>query len=577
MKLETRQIKTALAVFAAIIMALCAAAAACPAGAAESGDDAWEALLRKYEGKSRASADETAVISDDEAVRRGDWSGLARKYENGYAADETTALSADALADWWNMFGDGTLDGLIADALKNNRDLRAARARVLEARAALGISKSASLPQLDSAASWTNAKSSENSTGQGVRTETTRLGIDASWEIDIFGGKKFADEAAEADLESSHAALHSAWVTLSSETALNYLSLRTLQERLRIANHNLRLQEETFSMISSLYAAGLVDSLALNQSKYTVETTRASIPTLKSNIEAVMNALAILSGRTPGSLESSLISPRPLPKPNAALAGIPADAVRQRPDIRAAERALAAQISRRKSAERDRYPKFFLAGSIGLETLSGSGLFSGGSFGFSFGPRITLPIFHGGAIRKNIEAQSAREEQLLASYEGVVLKAVAEVRDALSANYQEIERNKSLRAAIDAARLAYEAAADRYGNGLTDFSNVISAEAALLSLEDQLAVSEGEIASGLVRIFKALGGGWAPLAEESAEIKTSGSARTRQGASSLDPLHNFSFTLRVKEKFIKGVKGRAPCGVWAPIGPMPLRGAPRFC
>ncbi|MDR0653020.1 MAG: TolC family protein [Synergistaceae bacterium] len=563
MKSEKRQIKTALA---AIIMLLCAAVIVCPANAATSDDDAWEALLRKYDRKSSTSADEAAVISDDEAVRRGDWSDLVRKYENGYAAGEIPELSAEVLADWWDTFGDATLRDLIAEALKNNRDLRAARAKVLEARAALGISKAAALPQLDSAASWMNSKSSEHSVGQGVRTETTSLGLDASWEIDIFGGRKFADEAAEADLESSHAALHSAWVTLSSEVALNYLSLRTLQERLRIANHNLRLQEETLSMISSMYDAGLVDTLALNQSKYTVETTRASIPTLKSNIEAVMNTLAILSGRTPGSLESSLVSPRPLPKPDTALAGIPADAVRQRPDIRAAERALAAQISRKKSAERDLYPKFYLAGSIGLETLSGSSLFSGDSFGFSFGPRITLPIFNGGAIRKNIEVQSAREEQLLASYEGVVLKAVAEVRDALSAHYQEIERNKSLRAAIDAARMAYESAADRYRNGLTDFSNVINAEAALLSLEDQLAVSEGQMASGLVRIFKALGGGWAPLAEESKKLKTSGSARTRQGASSLDPVHNFSFTRRVKEKFIKGVKRQVPCGLGAPQG-----------
>jgi NodT family efflux transporter outer membrane factor (OMF) lipoprotein len=513
MKLETIQNKAALAPLAAIIMAICATIIAYPANAA-AGDDAWEALLKEYNITSADSHDEAEVISDDEATRRGDWSALARKYENGYAGGETSALSADVLAEWWNTFGDVTLGDLIADALKNNRDLRAARAKVLESRAALGISKAASLPQLDSAASWTNAKSSENSAGKGVRAEATSIGLDASWEFDIFGSTKFANEAAEADLESSHAELHAAWVTLSSEVALNYLSLRTLQERLRIANHNLRLQEETLSMVSSLYSAGLIDSLALSQSQYTAATTRASIPPLKSSIEAVMNALAILSGRTPGSLESSLAQPRPLPKPGAALVGIPADAVRQRPDIRAAERALAAQISRKKSAERDKYPKFYLAGSIGLETLSGGSIFSGDSFGFSFGPRITLPIFHGGAIRKNIEVQSAREEQLLAAYEGVVLKAVAEVRNALSANYQEIERNKSLRAGIDAARQAYEAAADRYRNGLTDFSNVINAESALLSLEDQLAVSEGQIASGLARVFKALGGGWAPLAEE---------------------------------------------------------------
>ncbi|MDR0764099.1 MAG: efflux transporter outer membrane subunit [Synergistaceae bacterium] len=504
MKLETKRIKTALAALVLVFAALA------PAFAASSDDAAWEALARKYERALR-TREEAAPIPDDEAIRRGAWDELARKYDDENARGGTTPVSAETLAEWWKTFGDEALDRLIMEALENNRDLRAAGARVTEARAALGISESAALPQLDGAASWNDAKSSENSANQGARAEITSIGLDASWEIDIFGGKKFATEAAEADLEASHAALHAAWVTLSSEVALNYLSLRTLQERLRIAVLNLGLQEETLDMVSSLHDAGLVDALALNQSRYTVETTRASIPALKAGIEASANALAILSGRAPGSMEKSLTEARHLPKPGVSLVGIPADAARQRPDIRATERALAAQISRRKSAERDRYPKFYLAGSIGLETLSGGSIFSGDSVGSGFGPRLTLPIFHGGAIRKNIAAQTAREEQLLAAYEGTALKAVAEVRDALSANYRETERNKALRDAISAAREAHGYATDRYRNGLIDFSDVINAETALLSLEDQLAVSEGQIASGVVRVFKALGGGWAPL------------------------------------------------------------------
>jgi NodT family efflux transporter outer membrane factor (OMF) lipoprotein len=508
MKLETKQIKTAFVTLAAIVLTFPAIAPAC---ASPSVDEAWDALVRKYD-RAPEIREEAAAISDDEAVRRGAWDELVRKYD-GEASGDEASVSAETLAEWWKTFGDEILDGLITEALENNRDLRAANAKVTEARAALGIRESALLPQLDGAASWNRAEASENSASRGARADITSIGLDASWEIDIFGGKKFETEAAEADLEASHAALHSAWVTLSSEVALNYLSLRTLQERLRVAVLNLKLQEETFGMISSLYEAGLIDSLALNQSRYTVETTKASIPALKAGIEAVTNALAILSGRIPGSMGESLAKTLSLPKPSVSLTGIPADAARQRPDVRAAERALAAQISRRKSAERDRYPRFYLAGSIGLETLSGGSIFSGDSVGFSFGPRITLPIFHGGAIRKNIAAQTAREEQLLAAYEGTVLKAVAEVRDALSANYQEAERNKSLRAALSAARDAHASASDRYRNGLTDFSDVISAETALLSLEDQFAVSEGQMASGVVRVFKALGGGWAPLTE----------------------------------------------------------------
>ena len=445
------------------------------------------------------------------------WNELARRYENRYASDDINdAPSIATLGSWWDALGDDRLTRLVMTSLQNNRDLRAARARVTEARAALGISRSARLPWLDSVNSWTRSESSENSANNGAQVEITRLGIDASWEIDIFGGLKEKDRAAAAALEAEHAALHAAWVALSSEVALNYLSLRTLQERLKISRKNLALQEETLVMLKSQHDAGLMDALALSQAQYTAEQTRAGIPTLQAGIEAAMNGLAILAGLVPGSLEEILAVPGVLPEPSSVnLVGIPADALRQRPDIRAAERSLAAQVSRKKSAELDRLPKFTLMGSIGLESLSAGNIFSGDSFGFSFGPRITLPIFHGESIRRNIQVQAAREEQLLAAYEGTVLAAVAEVRDALAASAQEFERNVALKSGIAAAHDALGVAGDRYRSGLADFSNVIGAQQALLSLEDQYAVSRGQMTSNIVRVFKALGGGWAPLTEES--------------------------------------------------------------
>ncbi|MDR1472197.1 MAG: efflux transporter outer membrane subunit [Synergistaceae bacterium] len=459
-----------------------------------------------------------AVVSDDADVRGGAWETLVRRYGVPGAADAAEnpgSLSPEALASWWKTLGDETLDTLILWSIENNRSLRAARAKTAEARAALGISRAATLPWLDNADSWTRGKTPVNSAGSGVSAGLHRLSIDANWEIDIFGSRSEMTNAAVAALEAEHASLHAAWVTLSSEVALNYLSLRTLQERLEIAERNLALQMETIEMLGSQYEAGLMDSLALNQAQYTAEGTRASIPPIRSSIESVMNTLAILVGRVPGSLEEMLSEPKSLPKPHAVnLLGIPADAIRQRPDIRAAERLLASQIARKRSAERDLLPKFFLFGSIGLESLSGGNLFSSGSFSYSFGPRITLPIFHGGAIRKNIKVQTAREEQYLAAYEEAVLSAVAEVRNALAASAQETRRNESLKSGIAAAKAALGIAEDKYKNGLTDFSNVIGAQSALLSLEDQFTVSEGQMTSNVVRIFKALGGGWAPMTEE---------------------------------------------------------------
>ena len=511
-------IKAALLALFAAALSVSFAGITCAYAADTRSDDAeaWEALLRKYD-PARAEV-RPIPVSDEEAIQEGDWLGLVNKYDNEFArADDGSddELSLDMLADWFNQMESDTLSALVLRAFVNNRDLAAARARVLEARAALGISRTAPLPMLDSTNTWTYYQASDNSAQRGIQTETTKLGIDASWEIDIFGGLALRTEAAEANLETSYAALHAVWVTLSAETALSYVSYCTLRERLNIATRNLALQEESMFLLNSQYEAGLTDSLALNQARYTIEQTRASIPPIRAGMENALNALAILTGDVPGSLEYFLQERHDLPRPfgEDEFSNIPAYTLLQRPDVRAAERALASQIALRRAAERDLLPRFFLFGSIGLETL-GPNLFTGNSLGYAFGPRLSLPIFHGGAIRRNIEVQTAREEQLLAAYEGTVLAAVAEVRNALVANVQEAERNRSLRAGIDAARAALEIANDRYINGLSDYYNVIVAQTALLSLEDALTVSDGQMTGNVIRTFKSLGGGWRPFTEE---------------------------------------------------------------
>ncbi|MDR3255906.1 MAG: TolC family protein [Synergistaceae bacterium] len=475
---------------------------------------------------SAAELPENAPVSRDAYLEAGNWVEIAARRPNPFAYDPSAEMASPnpaLLASWWDAFEDETLTNLITWTLWNNRDLVSARSRVMESRASLGIARSALLPWLDNTDSWTHSDTSDNSTSAGARQEISRLGVDASWEIDIFGGRRQDIAAGVAALEADYAALHSTWVTLSSEVALNYLSLRTLQERLAISERNLALQIETLDLLNSRYEAGLSDALAISQARYTVEQTRSAIPPIRAGIEEAMNGIAILAGAMPGSLGETLGEPRPLPGLDAAiLAGIPADSLRQRPDIRAAERRLAAQVARRKSAEADLLPRFYLLGSIGLESLHGSNLFSSDSFGFSFGPRITLPIFHGEAIRSNIRVQGEREKQLLAEYEKTVLGAAAEVRDALVAIAQEEERSGSLKAGVGAAKAALEIAEDKYRSGLTDFNNVIGAQRALLSLQEQEAASDGQRASNVVRVFKALGGGWAPItAENSGEFAES--------------------------------------------------------
>lgn len=456
-------------------------------------------------------------VSKDAELAAGDWTVMAKRYPNPYSsADTAEAPTPEMLASWWDSLGDETLTELIMLALNNNRDLASARSKVTEARAALGISKSAVLPWLDNKDSWTRARSSANSTGTGQAVSVYRLGLDASWEIDIFGGRRQDIKASTATLEAQYAALHNSWVSLSSEVAVNYLSLRTLQERLRIAEANLVLQEDNLGMLQSQYDSGLADALALSQAQYVYEQTKASIPTIRTSIEQSLNALSILTGTVPGGLELVLGEYKPLPVLNGAenLIGIPADYLRQRPDIRMAERQFIAQIARTKSARADMWPKITFVGSIGLESISTGSIFSGASKAFSFGPAITLPIFHAGAIRNNIRVQTARQEQALATYEQTVLGAVAEVRNSLTANAQERLRNDSLRAGVEAAQTAYEVAGDKYKNGLTDFYNVLDAQRSLLSLQESLAISDGQVLSNLVGLYKALGGGWAPIVAE---------------------------------------------------------------
>lgn len=458
--------------------------------------------------------DKTSSTSADVLIKEGAWAELARLYPNSVASDDQSAVTPEELASWWDIFEDPLLTELIEKALSGNKDVTAARAKVTEARAMLGVSRAALLPWLDTTDFWSYSRTPADAGGAGSGVRLARLGIDASWEIDIFGGTRAKVKAQEATLEAQYAELYSVWTGLAAETALQYISLRTLQERLVIALYNLKLQQESVDIQQSKVSSGLADELALNQALYTMEQTRSAIPGIEAQIEQTKNALAILVGEVPGSLDEKLSPKMPIPKiDDLAFIGIPANQLRRRPDIIEAERKLAAQLSRKKAAKAELWPKFFLTGSIGTESLDWGGLFKGPAKLYSFLPQIVWPIFHAGAIRKNIKAQDAIAEQLLASYENTVLSAAGEVRDALAANVKEYERREALGSGAKAAKTALDIANEKYANGLVDFTNVINAQQSLSSLSEAYAISEGQIAANAVQLFKALGGGWKPMEE----------------------------------------------------------------
>jgi hydrophobe/amphiphile efflux-1 (HAE1) family protein/NodT family efflux transporter outer membrane factor (OMF) lipoprotein len=426
---------------------------------------------------------------------------------------QNTDLNTAALGTWWTTLNDPQLTELIDEALLNNYDLKSAVAAVREARAQLGIEKAALGPQMDTTGDYTRNKNSIDSHPTSHNeSDLYNAGFDASWEIDLFGGTRRSVEAAVADLEAQDANRADVQVSLAAETAQSYVQLRTYQQRLRVAHANLKTQQQTFDLLQSRFDSGLSNELALQQARYNLESTRATIPQLETGVEQSLNALAVLTGVMPGTLQKRLSAEKEIPVASVKeVTGIPADLLRRRPDVRRAERRLAAQTARIGAATADLYPKFTLTGSIGLESLHASSFGDSGTEFYSFGPGIRWPIFHSGSIRQNIKVQEARQEQYLSAYEKSVLTAVQETRNALTGFQNEQQRIQALDAAVTAARTAAELADERYKNGLSDFENVLESQRSLLTFEDQLVQSRSSITLNLIQLYKALGGGWTPM------------------------------------------------------------------
>jgi len=437
------------------------------------------------------------------------------RLDGGLTSEE---IDPQALASWWTTLDDPKLSSLIERAVAGNLDLKNALARVREARAHRGLAKTDMFPTLNIMGSDTWTRSSEE-TGTGKTDQLYTASFDSGWELDIFGGIRRSVEAAEADLQAAQENLCDVLITLLAEVALNYVEVRTYQSRLNAAQGSLEAQNETYQLTMWRYQAGLSDQLATQQALYNLESTRSQIPTLRTALEEAMNRIAVLLGEQPGKVHEQLQTLEPIPETSVKVAvGAPTDLLRRRPDIRQAERELAAQTAKIGVATADLYPKFKLSGSIGITATSFNNLLtnlsSTGDWTLSGGPQITWTAFDAGAVRRNIEIQSALQEQALIQYEQAVLNALEEVENALVSFAEQQRRRDSLREATQAAQRAVELAQNKYEAGLADFSDVLDAQRSLLSFEDQLTQSNGTVTSNMIRLYKALGGGWTSMAEE---------------------------------------------------------------
>jgi NodT family efflux transporter outer membrane factor (OMF) lipoprotein len=435
------------------------------------------------------------------------------------AKKDTEKQTADmeTLARWWTTLEDPILSDLLERAVFNNKELKIALTRIRQSRAALGVAGKQLAPTVAGSAQYSRSQSAiptaEDPDPEVFSTGSDyfNAGFDASWEIDLFGKIRRGIEAAIAELEASEEGYRSVLISMLSETASNYVRLRTLQQQVEIVNRNLELQESVLRILEDQETAGLIGSLRVQQSRYNIESTRARVPAYRISIEETLNTLAILLGETPGTLHEELSTPGPIPVPKVEIAiGIPADILRRRPDIRNAERMLAAQTARVGVTTADLYPVFRLSGFLGMTATSTDAFFSDNSPTASITPFVIVPIFNRGKIRDQIEIQSAIQERYLIEYETTVLDVIKEVRDAIMAYGEEHKRYRILDMGADQARSAIETVNEQFDSGLVDFLDVLDAQRNLLLFEENKVGSRGSIAQDLIRLYKALGGGWTP-------------------------------------------------------------------
>ncbi len=425
---------------------------------------------------------------------------------------------------WWELLGDETLAGLIRQAASQNLDIRIAQSRLRESRAGRRAAQAGQLPSVSAGGVISTQQQSENSPffpdippqfgGTDSESDLFQTGFDASWEIDIFGGIRRSVEAAEARYQAAEAGRNEVLRVVLAEVALNYVELRGLQKRQKVIENNIRVQQETLEFTQNRLNSGLGTELDVSQARSQLLTTKSSLPGIQSTIQLRIFQIGNLLGEHPEKRLTQLLVYKPLPQiPDSLFTDIPSEVLRRRPDIMLAERLLAAETADIGVATADLFPKFSLFGGFGVETAEFDTLFNSDSIAWSIGPSFSWAIFQGGRIWANIEAQSAQSERALAEYEKTVLNVLRDVNSALVAHSYERETALNLFAAVDETRNSLNLSMTLYEEGLSDFLSVLNAEALLLLVEDRYTTSQTSEWTSLIRLYKALGGGWQGYSE----------------------------------------------------------------
>lgn len=429
-------------------------------------------------------------------------------------SESPTTQPAGDLSQWWTKFNDPTMNSLIERAIAQNLDLKIAAQRVREARAVLGISKANLLPAIDGVGAYSRSRRSLQSGQPNIGDRDTDLwsmGFDAAWEIDIFGGLRREVESADAQLGSVIESQRDVTVSLVAEVARNYLVLRGAQRQILITRNNIRTQSETLDLQQTRFKAGISSDLDVARAEAQVATTSAALPVFQRNVRQAIHALGVLLGQHPGALQQELLTDAPIPNAGqlpTVPAGLPSDLLLRRPDIRVAERNLAAANANIGVAVADYFPRFALTGQIGYQSDEFKNLAEEYSMFWGIGPSIRWNLLNFGRVRNNVEAQNARQQQALLLYENTILRALQDVDDSLIAYDRARERWTQLNQAVASNRRAVDLANQLYSRGLVDFLSVLQAQRELFQAEAQQVESEQLVSENLIAIYKALGGGW---------------------------------------------------------------------
>jgi NodT family efflux transporter outer membrane factor (OMF) lipoprotein len=420
---------------------------------------------------------------------------------------------------WWQVFDDPTLNRLIDQAYKENLPLRIAGLRVLEARAQLGIAVGELYPQSQQAFgnlqyNRPSGHAPQTIVGSNQGYWQSEIGLSASWELDFWGKFRRAVESGNAGWLASMANYDSALVSLTADVAISYIQIRTLEKRIDIARRNVETQRENLKIAEARYQYGTASQLDVDQAGAALYNTEASIPPLEIQLRQAKNALSVLLGLPPSHLTEELSGPPEIPvSPAQVIVGIPADLLRRRPDIRSAELLAAAQCARIGVAKADLYPAFSLGGVFGFLSsdfgpFNLSDMFQWSSRSIQAGPSFQWNIFNYGQITNNVRVQDARFQELLTNYQNTVLIAQRDVEDNLAAFLKAQGQAGFLARGVTAAKNALDLALQQYREGTVDFTTVLVAQQSLLSGQDNLAATLGNISTSLVGVYRALGGGW---------------------------------------------------------------------